>query len=397
MRILFLSSWFPYPPDNGSKIRIYNLLRALSRHHQVTLLTFANSGEGSRVDKLETFCRVAGVVPTIPFQPRGFGMLGGLFSPAPRSIVETYNAAMARLVEDELRKEPFDVLVASQISTAPYALAARLPRVFEEVETTVIRQSFEHSSSPLRRFRHWLTWSKLRRYMSWLVQQFNACTVVSEIERANLKSIIPGYENVHVIPNGVQAGLKLSDAVPQPNTLVFNGALSYNANSDAMDYFATSIWRHIRAEIPAATLKITGSSNGATSRRSFGEGIDLTGYLTDTRPMVAATWACVVPLRIGGGTRIKILEAMACGTPVVTTSKGAEGLNVTHEQNILIADDPLDFAAQTVRLLRDPALRQKLAENARQLIQEKYDWQTIGNRFSDLVESVGTGGSNGGL
>jgi glycosyltransferase involved in cell wall biosynthesis len=121
------------------------------------------------------------------------------------------------------------------------------------------------------------------------------------------------------------------------------------------------------------------------------ESVEVTGYVEDVQSLVASAWACVVPIREGGGTRLKILEAMALGIPVVSTSKGAEGLDVTPEQDILIADEPPEFAAQVVRLLRKPGLRERLAGNARRLVEEHYDWRTSGHKFVRLVESVREG------
>ncbi|MCA1553515.1 MAG: glycosyltransferase, partial [Chloroflexi bacterium] len=136
-------------------------------------------------------------------------------------------------------------------------------------------------------------------------------------------------------------------------------------------------------------LKITGSTQGvALNGLALDDQVELTGYLPNVHEAVASALACVVPLRIGGGTRLKILEAMALGTPVVSTPKGAEGLAVTHEEHLLIADEPQTFAREAVRLLREPALRNHLKTNARRLVERHYNWNTIGAAFNDLVHSV---------
>jgi len=185
-------------------------------------------------------------------------------------------------------------------------------------------------------------------------------------------------------------------AEPKADSLVFNGALTYYANADAMRFFAGEILPRIRAQRPSVMLRITGRSDGVDLTWLSADGsVALTGYLDDVRPVVAGSWACVVPLRIGGGTRLKILEAMALGTPVVATSKGAEGLDITPDQEVLIADEPAAFAAQTVCLLGDPELRQRLAANARLLVEERYGWQAIGSAFCQVVESVAEAGKRG--
>ncbi len=397
MRILFLSGWFPYPPDNGSKIRIYNLLRALARRHEITLLTFSDGQKETHLDGLPDYCQVTGIVRRESFQPRRLRALLGFLSSAPRSLVDTYRPEMARLVQQEFGRREYNVAIASEFSTAPYlANVKTASKVFEDVETTVIREGFTQASNHLARLRRWLTWTKARRYLGRLVPQFAACTVVSERERSNLREAAPEYDRVEIIPNGVDADwLRPSEVQVQPSTLVFNGALTYSANYDAMNYFLTDIWPQIKAMEPTASLKITGPTDGvALQKLALGDGVTLTGYLDDIRPVVAGAWACVVPLQIGAGTRVKILEAMALGTPVITTTKGAEGLDVTPKAEILIADDPAQFAAQTVRLLRDPDLRRRLVENGRRLVEEKYNWRVIGEKFNHLVESVVGGRSS---
>jgi glycosyltransferase involved in cell wall biosynthesis len=395
MRILLLSSWFPYPPDNGSKIRAYHLLLALARRHEVTLLTFANARESNDAAPLADVCRVAAVVPSIPFQPGRRRARLGYLSPAPRSVADTHSAEMAQLVVNELAGGRHDVVVALQSGTASYVRNG-LPaqRIFDEVETSVIRESWRSSPPGPARWRRWLTWIKTRRYLGQLVRHFAACTVVSERERANLREIAPGYNAIHLIPNGVDThSLSPGMAAPRPGVLIYNGALTYSANYDAMCHFLGEIWPIVRAQAPEARLLITGRTEGVSiGGLPLDDHVTLTGYLPDIRPAVAGAWACVVPLRVGGGTRLKILEAMALGTPVVATTKGAEGLAVTPEMDILISDSSEGFAAQVVRLCREPDLRHRLAENGRRLVEARYSWQSIGNEFNRLVESVAGNG-----
>jgi glycosyltransferase involved in cell wall biosynthesis len=200
----------------------------------------------------------------------------------------------------------------------------------------------------------------------------------------------PLTTRIEVVPNGVDCDYNrpiYSDG--QATTLVYNGALTYHANFDAMSFFLSAVFPRIKQEIDAVQLTITGSVDGVRlSELSLNESVRLTGYLPDIRPVVANATVCVVPLREGGGTRLKILEAMALGTPVVSTSKGAEGLDVVHGEHLLIADEPDRFAAYTVELMHNAELRQRLTENARHLVEQKYDWGGIGRRFVALVEDA---------
>lgn len=391
MRILFLSLWFPFPPDNGSKMRIYNLLRALAqRHHTVTLLSFVGQGEPIQPDGLKDICQGIHIVPRRPYQPTRWKALLGLFSPRPRFLVDTDSPAMRRLLQEELGRQDYDVIIGSQIDTAVYVAEVQgKVKVFEEAEVGGYPSQLQ-ASQGLRRLRHALTWVKHQRYLRSLIACFDACTVVSEVEKHWLVAIGVDPDRLALIPNGVDLGWYSGvEPVPQPDTLIFNGALTYFANYRAMAYFLERIYPLIRAECPQVRLAITGRTEGVDiAALRTDKSVTFTGYVPDIRPLVAGSSVCVVPLLEGGGTRLKILEAMALGTPVVATSKGAEGLEAIHGEHILIADDPAEFARHTLALLRDAALRARLAAQARAFVQARYDWEPIGRRFTALVEQV---------
>jgi len=165
--------------------------------------------------------------------------------------------------------------------------------------------------------------------------------------------------------------------------------MTYSANYDAMQFFLRDVYPQVRAAVPGASLTITGSTAGVDQAGlALDDTVHLTGYVDDIRPVIAGSAACVVPLRQGGGTRLKILEAMALGVPVVSTRKGAEGLDVVDGEHLLLADTPRDLAAATVRLLQDGALRACLASQARALVERRYDWRAIGAAFTALVEET---------
>jgi glycosyltransferase involved in cell wall biosynthesis len=220
----------------------------------------------------------------------------------------------------------------------------------------------------------------------------DGCTVASQQERQLIRDIVPGYRSLAVIPNGIDLQRYVGDFGPvESDTLIFPGAVTYKANFDAMRFFLQKVFPRIRTARPGAVLRITGRTDGVDLKRlPLGDGVILTGYLDDVRPAVAQSWGCVVPLRLGGGTRLKILEAMALGTPVVSTSKGAEGLEVTPGKDILIADEPAELADTILRLLNDRVLRTKLAIEGQQLVTQKYGWDRIARRLDRfLCEVVG--------
>jgi glycosyltransferase involved in cell wall biosynthesis len=285
---------------------------------------------------------------------------------------------MQQLVESMARDTHCDVVIASQIDTAPYVRSLEgVVSVLEELELSVIRDKWLSQQSLLRRVRFHLTWWKLTSYLPRMLDDFAGCTVVSEQERRLIEAVAPGFGPVAIVPNGVDLDAYAGDfGSEQPGTMVYTGALTYGANYDAMEYFMHSVLPLVQARYPDVKLRITGGLQGVDlDRLPIGDGVELTGYLEDIRSVIAQSALCIVPLRIGGGTRLKILEAMALGTPVVSTTKGAEGLHVTHGKDILIADGPEAFAEAVLRLLNDADLRSSLSDRAKAMVSERYSWR----------------------
>jgi sugar transferase (PEP-CTERM/EpsH1 system associated) len=393
MKVLFISWWFPYPANNGSKIRIFNLLRELAKHHEITLLSFAEPGEASKADRdvLLDMCRQVHVAPRIHFSPKHVRALVGFLSPRPRSLVDAYSPVMARLIRDKIAEDGYNLILASELDSIPYALQVNgVPRVLEDLELAVRREKYASQTNLTRQLRYGLSWWKTARYVRQALHQFDACTVVSEEERQLLAKIVPQSPPVAVIPNGVDLAFNSGDfGPPEPGALVYNGALTYDANFDAVSFFLAEVWPRIRARRPDARFYITGHTGGVPlADLPPAERVVFTGYLDDVRPRVAQSQAAVIPLRIGAGTRLKILEAMALETPVVSTSKGVEGLEVTHEENVLVADDPGDFARAVVHLLEDEDLSAKLSANGRQLVEKRYSWEMCVRQLKQLLDQV---------
>ncbi|MDW8068897.1 MAG: glycosyltransferase [Anaerolineae bacterium] len=394
MQILCLSSWFPYPPDNGARIRLRFLLTALGAAHRVDLLCFFRPEEQVAPEVLPPGISLLGALPA-PTDKRERLSLGDLFSPYPRAVAEQFALEMADRLASALSQKRYDLVLSFEIgpgvTTAPYLLDVReVRRVVEDLEISMIRAKARAARSPLARLRYELTWQKQRRYTRELLQRVEGCTVPSEMERQALLSVAPDGGPVAVVPNGVDPERSRGDFGPvEPDTMVFPGALTYEANFEAMRFFLKEIFPRIRQARPQATLYITGRTDGVDlGRLPLGEGVVLTGYLPDVRPRVARSAVCIVPLTLGGGTRIKILEAMALGTPVVATSKGAEGLEIVPGRDLLIADAPEAFAAAVVGVLENATLRAALSAAGRRLVAEHYDWRAIGQRLNAFLDQI---------
>lgn len=389
MRILFLSPWYPYPTNNGSKLRIVNLLRGLARQHEVTLLSFADQPQADQNSpELRSLCSEVQVVPWKPFQPRSWRARLGFFSLTPRSVIDTFSLQMKQQIKQALTERSYDLVIASQAGMAGYgSYFGGLAALFEEVELGVPYESFIQSGSAWSKIRSGLTWAKHRRYLANLLQYFGACTVVSDQERQLLSHTIPTYRAVEIIPNCINlADYNDVCQTPQPNHLIFTGSFRYSANHDAMMWFLQEVYPYVQSQVPDVRLTITGDH--ANLPLPPVSNVTLTGFVEDVQSLVASAWVSLAPLRIGGGTRLKILEAMALHTPVVATSKGAEGLEAQSGQHLLVADTPQAFAEAIIQLLKDPRLRQQLANNAYQLVSERYDWAATMPRFLNLVDRV---------
>ncbi|MER2511539.1 MAG: glycosyltransferase family 4 protein [Nitrosomonas ureae] len=394
MRILFLATWFPYPPDNGSKLRVYYLLRALAAEHKVSLLSFAFSTARPDVrGDLYEWCYAVETVPLEPFVVNRAGALATFLSARP--MASRPIPAMQQAVDKALQAIAFDAVIASTGMMADYALQAppKTVCVLEEhnAMTRWAYERYQQTYGGLQRTRAWLSWRKSRIYEKRLYRRFDLITMVSEADRRAAAALLGAeHSRVELTPNGVDCTHNQPNvATRRPNALVFNGSLTYNANYDAMQWFLQHVWPAVRRQVPAATLTITGSTAGVDlSGLALDDHVRLSGLVEDVRLPVAEASAAIAPIRQGGGTRLKILEAMALGTPVVATFKGAEGLEVVNGEHLLLADDPPTFTRAVLTLLTDDSLAARLRHNARRLVEERYDWDVIGRRFTALLSNA---------
>lgn len=398
MKILFLSTWFPYPPDNGARNRVYNLLRALGSRHEVYVISLLQEDTvESDAAALESFCKPLSIHRMKWFRPGPLNTLLGVFSSRPRSFVEAFDPAIAQAVSRAVDNIRPDVVVSSQMVMAEY-VPKGIPSVLEEHHcwTSTLQRGAAAQQNPLKRFRARIGWMKFATWEARVCRAFDLVTEVCEEDRNALLRIAPDLRDVRVVPNGVNVDyFDPATWSPEPDKLIYNGALTYGANLDAVRHFAQDVYPLLRERCPHAVLRVTGKTTGVDLQNIQDcPGVELTGYVEDIRNVLVRSSVCAVPLRLGGGTRLKILEAMAAGVPVVSTSMGAEGIGATHETHLLIADSPADFAAAVARVLHDAGLAQALSANARAFVEDRYSWAAIGQEFTGMVESVAgiTGG-----
>jgi glycosyltransferase involved in cell wall biosynthesis len=259
----------------------------------------------------------------------------------------------------------------------------------EELELGLSLEDSHHASDWKTRYRLTLTWLKLRTYLSRLLKSFRAVTVVSEREKELVLRYFPAVEKIAVIPNSLDlANYKDIQREPEPNRLIFTGSFRYHVNYEAMCWFVGKVFPRVLEQMPEVELIITGDHANLVLPAC--RNVTLAGHVNDVRSLIASSTIAIAPIWSGGGTRLKILEAMAIGTPVIATSKGAEGLDICSGEHFLVADDPVEFSDCVIRLLCDGELRRELAQRAGLLVREKYDWVRTLPDFMSLAESIVT-------
>ncbi len=391
MRVLALSSWWFFPADNGARMRYSSLLHALAQQHEVHLIAFTQEAISTEqhMQARHAFASVLDI-PQKMWIPQRFEQISSLWQKTPASVRSSFDPLADTLIQKKATELQPDIVIACANHMIPYARRIHgIRRAIDDLEITNILDAYRTASSG-RRLRNWLTWTKLQAYVRDLLNSFNLCTVTSEREKHYVQRLAPPGLKLHVIPNGAVYEDILPAIVPQQDTLIYPGALSFSANMDAMRYFLGDVFPYIRQQRPDVRLRITGKASvEQRSALPSVEGVEFTGYVPDIRAAVASAWAEVVPLREGGGTRLKILEALALGTPVVATSKGAEGLDLVPGRDLLIADTAQAFAEATLRILQDDQLRTELGQNGRRAVQQRYDWRMIGQHYSQLISQMG--------
>ena len=402
MKLLWLNSGLLLPLDKGGKLRTWHLMRQLARRHEITCVSFADPDHAPehRLGMRE----VCGHLETIPRSDPAKGTLR-FYADAARHVAGSIPYAVAKYrspayratVDRLLRDGRFDAVVCDflvPLVNMPRRLPCPGILFTHNVESEIWRRHAETAAGPLARLLLRQQWQRMLRFEGDALQRFDLVLTVSEADQRTFRQSYRGIRlpPTHVIQTGVDTEFfspAAATVAARPAHLVFTGSMDWLPNEDGMQYFVGEILPRIRAVLPDATLSIIGRSpTPAVRRLAQIAGVEVTGSVDDVRPHVAAGAVYVVPLRVGGGTRLKIFEALAMGKAVVSTTIGAEGLPVTAGKDILIADDPDSFAAAVAALVRDDALRRQLESAARRLVAERYDWSAVALDFERALDRV---------
>jgi sugar transferase (PEP-CTERM/EpsH1 system associated) len=397
MNILFLSPWLPWPPFGGARSRILETLRYLSRQHRVTLLaTVRHPAEANHESALDGLCEKIVIAhlsdQTSPVLRR---LCMGLVQRRPFIESFHYDRQLARKVTELTSQESYDVIHVEFPFLAPYLDAvspdSRAKKVLSMHNVESIRLAREPAGCSSMGRQLVLQGDRFL-FASWekrAIRKFDGITAVSTVERDWIRQHAPGAK-VEMVSNGVDTKyFHPVETASESRSLVFTGLMDYPPNVDAVIWFCNEIFPQLRRRIPDISLKIVGSSpHPRISKLGNREAVHIVGAAPDMRPYLAQSSALVVPLRSGGGTRLKILEAMAMARPVVSTTLGAEGLDVTPDVNILIADTPEQFIHHILLLISSPELADRLGQAGRRLVVEKYDWSLCLRQLESLYDTL---------
>ena len=396
MRVLFLCHRLPYPPKRGGKIRPFNMIRHLSRRHEVTVATVARSAaELAEGQDLRRYCHELHVGQIATYA--GWGRFGLYTATAyPATFGYFYSPALERTVRALLASRTFEAIFVHCSSMGPYVARHRGCRKILDYGDADSEKWLEYARAT--RFPISLGFAfegrKVRRYERWLAGGFDACTVNAPREREVLARYVD--KPIHVFPNGVD----LDYFCPQgegrlatPPRVVFTGNMSYKPNVDAVGDFVSRILPRVWARRPETEFYIVGMDPAPAVRRlADGRRVVVTGRVDDVRPFFESATVAVAPLRIARGLQNKVLEAMAMRVPVVASPAAFNGINAEAGRDILVADDPEAFSRGVVSLLDDPALRERHAAAARACVEHNHDWARILDGLERLVtEGAGSG------
>jgi len=408
MRILFVAPRLPLPADTGAKIRTFNLLKNIAQGNEVTLVSFYFSDDEKSVEAL----RLLGIEVHLVKASERINPFT-LFGAFPVAIAKYRSKAMAEKISELVANGSFDVVHFDHLHMGQYrGCAGTVPSVLDEhnVESIILGRCSLLEKSYLRRLLFRSQARKMAQFEANTIKNFSTCFAVSENDKEGLLKLSAGKAKVEVIPNGVDTEyFKNEIALEQgtlscstqnrlvslenvPVSLVFTGSMDWLPNSEAVLYFAREILPLIWAKNDTVKFYVVGR-NPSKEIVNLGKAdarIVVTGLVPDVRAYMVGAHVFVVPIRVGGGTRLKILEAMSMGLPIVSTTVGAEGISYTNGKDIVLSDTPAEFAANVLILLEEDGRCGSLGNAARDLVCRKYDWKALVQRLNEIYEKVVT-------
>ncbi len=390
MRILCLTSRLPFPPHRGDRLRAFHIIEHLAAHHELALASFvAHEGEREHVSALEQYCQVHTVAQS-PLRSAATAA-GNLWRRDPLQALYYRSGAMRRLVDEMMASTPFDAAYVHLFRMAPYVAGHQ--QLYRVVDLTDAISKEISLSLPYRgrasRLLYRLEGPRIARYECHVARTFEEAWLISEADRQHLAAACPGA-NLRVVPNGVDTEQFHPTGQPaEPNSLIFVGHMGILHNVDAAQYLVAEILPLVRQQVPNCRLYIVGADPAPQVQR-LGEipGVTVTGFVPDLNQSLNRAAVFVAPLRFAAGVQNKVLEAMAAGRPVVTTSVINAGLGGMPGQDLLVADGSEAMATEVLQLLRDGRLREQVGRAGRQFVERRYSWEYAVSRMAAIEQSL---------
>ena len=399
MKLVWLSHFIPFPPRGGSRQRSFNLIRHISGKYETHLVALNIQGETQQhvaeyASELRKYCAKVEIWDP-PYRWRGARWWAQLtFSPFyrhPYGSRALWSPELGRRWQGVLAKHPGALPHFDSIDLALYfppATGFRKVLNHHNCESAMAERRAEKEPNPLKRAYLRQQARKLKRLEQEVCHQFDVNLTVSELDTRTLLERNP-CAHCHVVENGTDTEyFHPSEIAPEPNTLIFAGSLDWYPNVSAIRFFAQEIWPHVRTQRPEVRLYLAGQNPvpWLVQWAAQEPQVELVANPEDIRPWIARAAVFICPIVDGGGSRLKILDAMAMGKPVISTTIGCEGLEVQHEENILVADAPLDIAENVVQILSNAKLRDHIAAQGRALAEKSYSWKTIGKQLEQAYQ-----------
>jgi glycosyltransferase involved in cell wall biosynthesis len=396
LRVVMVDEELPYPPTSGKRIRTLNLTLRLARHHRLTYVCHRNACEEEAQHASKFFAEhgietvvVDRVIPAKSGPRFYLRLAGNLLSPLPYSVATHKSRALRRALADISRTQPVDVW---HCEWTPYTetlrgvATSRRVVMAHNVESIIWQRYHETETNPLRRWYIRRQWRKFQRFERRVLNEAERAIAVSDTDAQRLREDF-GLGRVAVVENGVDTEYFQPQARRrEPGRLLFLGSLDWRPNLDGVNLLLERIFPPVRAAEPTATLCLVGRNPPETLRRQVASmpGVELHANVPDVRPYLADCGMLLVPLRIGGGSRLKILEALASGTPVVSTRIGAEGLRLEAGKEITIVENTSDLVHAIISGIRNPSVLLAESERGREKVLENYDWDHLAEQLEQV-------------
>ena len=396
MKILWVKPGKLLPLDTGGKLRTYNILRHLAATHDLTYLSYYG-GQRDEAYEREVLTHLPGTVSVYTAAPeatgsaRYFDYLRHFSNPAPYSISKFAAPQVRKLLREWIPQHKYDVAVCDFLASTlnfPDKLVTPTALFQHNVETILWKRKADFEAKWLDRIVSKVEYAKMRRFEPEQTRRFHHVIAVSETDRETMSPMV-GREHISVVPTGVDLRKYQYDPAARPSgpLVVFTGSMDWAPNIDGVEFFCKEIWPQVLAKVPAARFRIVGRDPQPRVRALASENVEVTGTVRSIIDHLREAAVFVVPLRIGGGTRIKIYEGMAMGKATVSTTIGAEGLDVQHGRDILLEDSPAGFASAIVTFLQNEEVRRRY-EAAAAATARKYDWSVITEQFVQVLQKT---------